>query len=388
MQQEGYLADITPHAAAHAYFDVATDLTAIEAFLAPVFEPESAVPALRPAAVPAPPIRDDFDYVPLDEEPDLDGTVPQADDIDAYMRSINHSLLTFEEEQELSMLIEAGLMAEHRKGTTPGLGRRESLDLDAVAAEGRRAFDRLYASNLRLVVSFARKYQYQGLDLLDLIQEGNTGLLKAVERFDHRQGNKFSTYAMWWIRQAITRALADTGRIIRLPVHINDQLAGFRGTMKSLSATLNREPTMAELAEAAGKPLVKVESIFRSGLPVLSLDVLVADGSGGVEPLGASLVDDAPDVDEALLAEDMAMVVRSALDALPQREATIMAMRHGLDDGESKTLEEVGKHFSLTRERIRQLEKLATAKLQVMIPSEYSLRSVPPADRGTSRIAA
>ena len=368
LRQEGHLEDITPHASAHGVFDIATELNSIEAFLAPEFETTGPVlTAVRP------PVEQvtDFDYVPLETEPDLDAAAPMADDLNTYMASINHDVLTFPQEQDLGARIEAGLMAEH-KLHAPGLARPLATELSAVVLDGRNAFDTLYRCNLRLVVSYARKFQYQGLDLLDLIQEGNIGLLKAVEKFDYRQGNKFSTYATWWIRQAMSRALADSSRTIRLPVHVHDQVASLRGTTANLAAALNREPDTAEIAAAAGKPLTKVEALLRSARPVLSLDVFVPDGAGGFEPVAAAIQDDVPGQEDLVLEEDRLMAVYRALDTLPVREATIMAMRHGLDGTEvPKTLSEIGEHLDLTRERVRQLEKEACLKLRIALEPEY-----------------
>ena len=367
LRREGHLEDIAPHAAAARVFDIATELDAIETFLAPEFQVPVPAPAPRPAAGAA----TDFDYVPLETEPDLDATAPMADDVNTYMASINHEVLTFAQEQDLGARIEAGLMAGH-KLQTPGLTRTEAVELAAVRLDGQNAFDTLYRSNLRLVVSHARKFQHQGLDLLDLIQEGNIGLLRAVEKFDYRQGNKFSTYATWWIRQAVSRALADQSRSIRLPVHIHDQVTSLWGTAANLGAALNREPEVEEIAAASGKPVKKVESLRRHARPVLSLDVLVPDGAGGVEPFGASLTDDEPGQEELTLMQDRLWAVYRALDTLPVREATIMSMRHGLDGTDvPKTLEEIGQHLNLTRERIRQLEKEACLKLRIALEPEY-----------------
>lgn len=379
LRREGHLEDITPHAAAHAVFNIATDIAAIEAFLAPEFEPEETVqePVPAPVPVPTPEYDGDFDYEPLDDEPDLDEEGPQANDLEAYMRSIDHEILTSEQEQELAMLIEVGLMAEHRRATTPGLTRREALDLDTVAAEGRRAREKFVACNLRLVVSYAKKYRYQGVELLDLIQEGNLGLLKAVQKFDYRQGNRFSTYASWWIRQSITRGLTDTGRTVRLPAHLHEFLQSLRATTNDLAVQLDRDPTVAEIAEATGHSVEKLRNVFRHAQPMLSLDFPVADGAGGIEPFGHHLVDETTGPEEALLEMDLQQVVHNCLDvALDAREATIMAMRHGLADGQTKTLEEIGRKMKVTRERIRQLEKLSAARLRAALPPEY--RPAPP----------
>lgn len=384
LRQEGHLEDITPHAAAHAVFNIATDIAAIEDFLAPEFEPEETIagPELTPVPVAVPEeTAGDFDYVPLDDEPDLDEEGKQANDLEAYMRSIDHEILTTEQEQELAMLIEAGLMAEQRRAASPGLTRREALDLDTVAAEGRRAREKFVACNLRLVVSYAKKYRYQGVELLDLIQEGNLGLLKAVQKFDYRQGNRFSTYASWWIRQSITRGLTDTSRTVRLPAHLHEFLQSLYTTAKELEVRLDRQPTVAEIAEAAGHPEQKLRNAFRNAQPIWSLDFPVSDGAGGIEPLGHQLVDEEEaGPEETALGADLQQVVHNCLDmALNAREATIMAMRHGLTGGGPQTLEAIGLELKLTRERIRQLEKLSTARLRAAVPPEYRLAPSPAA---------
>ena len=365
LRKEGHLEDITPHAAAHAVFNIATDIAAIEDFLAPEFEPEEAAeePVLKPAPEPGPAPAEpagDFGYDPLDGEPDLDEEGPQANDLEAYMRSIDHQILTAEQEQELAKLIEAGLMAERRRATTPGLSRRQALDLDT-----------------RLVVSCAKKYRYQGVELLDLIQEGNLGLLKAVQKFDYRQGNRFSTYATWWIRQSITRALADTGRTVRLPAHLHELLQSLRAATKDLEVQLDRKPTIAEIAEASGKSVAKLQDVFRHAQPIFSLDFPISDGAGNIEPYGHQLVDEEEaGPEDVVLGADLQQVVHNCLDtALGAREATIMAMRHGLTGSGPMTLEEIGRKIKVTRERIRQLEKLSAAQLRAAIPPEY--RPVP-----------
>ena len=283
-----------------------------------------------------------------------------SDSVGQYLNEIGMvPLLNAQEERELSKLIEAGFAARARKeeGET---GR----ELDRTIRTAEKAKDRFIRSNLRLVVSVARRYPLPpGMELLDLIQEGNLGLEHAVDKFDWRKGFKFSTYATWWIRQAITRGIANTGRTIRLPVHAGDTLARLQKARSRLELKLGRQATLAELAEEVEMPEDKVTEALRFAAEPLSLS----------EPLREDGDAELGDVVEDRSAESPFEVAATALlpaeisrllAPLDEREREILKLRFGLDRGEPRTLEEVGEHFNLTRERIRQIEARAMSKLR------------------------
>ena len=252
----------------------------------------------------------------------------------------------------------------------PGLSQRVeaadeeiALHFERVVEAGRRAHDHLAEANLRLVISVARKHQDRGLALLDLIQEGNQGLIRGVEKFDHRRGYKFSTYATWWIRQAVSRAVADQGRTIRIPVHMVETINKLMRRERSLLQELGREPTEEELAEDLGVSLKRLADIRKVAQEAVSLDLPVGEDGDAflgdfVEDRNAPALEDA--VSENLLREHL----RDALDALGERESRVLRLRYGLDGDGPQTLEEVGKVFGVTRERIRQIEAKAIRKLR------------------------
>jgi RNA polymerase primary sigma factor len=303
-------------------------------------------------------------------EVDLDDQTPaMGDSVHTYLKSIGRtSLLTAEQEVDLAKRIEAGLFAEHKLETlglesSVGLDEDFRRELELVAEDGRRAKAHMLEANLRLVVSVAKKYSDRGLSLLDVVQEGNLGLIRAVEKFDYSKGYKFSTYAMWWIRQAIQRGFADSARTIRLPVHVLEMLSKLSRVERDMHQRLGREPTPEELAVELDRTPDQIEELLRTSRQPISLDSTI--GEDGETSIGDLIEDvDAPEASELVDRQLMAEQLRSALDALTPREATIMAMRFGLYDGNPHTLDEIGRALGLTRERIRQLEKQSLSKLR------------------------
>jgi RNA polymerase primary sigma factor len=296
---------------------------------------------------------------------DLDDQTPaMGDSVHTYLKSIGRtSLLTAEQEVDLAKRIEAGLFAEHKLDSEPDLDPDYRVSLEMVAEDGRRAKSHMLEANLRLVVSVAKKYSDRGLSLLDVVQEGNLGLIRAVEKFDYTKGYKFSTYAMWWIRQAIQRGFADSARTIRLPVHVLEMLSKLSRVERDMHQRLGREPTPEELAVELDRTPDQIEELLRTSRQPISLDSTI--GEDGETSIGDLIEDvDAPEASELVDRQLMAEQLRSALDALTPREATIMAMRFGLYDGNPHTLDEIGRALGLTRERIRQLEKQSLSKLR------------------------
>jgi RNA polymerase primary sigma factor len=321
----------------------------------------------RPA-VPADAVGPDGTVEEVEERidlPDLDEqTTVSADLVRVYLNEIGKvSLLNAAQEVELAKRIEAGLYAEQLLADEKGLTAARRRDLRALVADGQRAKEHLLQANLRLVVSLAKRYTGHGLPFLDLIQEGNLGLIRAVEKFDYTKGFKFSTYAMWWIRQAIQRGFADSARTIRLPVHVLEMLSKLSRVERDMHQRLGREPTPEELAVELDRTPDQIEELLRTSRQPISLDSTI--GEDGETSIGDLIEDvDAPEASELVDRQLMAEQLRSALDALTPREATIMAMRFGLYDGNPHTLDEIGRALGLTRERIRQLEKQSLSKLR------------------------
>lgn len=252
-------------------------------------------------------------------------------------------------------------------GKIPLLTQEEELELAQKAMKGdKRAKDKLAEANMRLVVSIAKRYGGRGLDFLDLIQEGNTGLLRAVEKFDPDKGFKFSTYATWWIRQAITRAIADQARTIRIPVHMVETINKVLRTTRRLTQDLNREPTNEEIAQAMGMEVEKIEYVMRIKQDIASLDASVGrDGDDEESVLGDFVEDSERDSPEDATANQILKEqIAEILTTLSEREQKIIRLRFGIGGGRPHTLEEVGNEFSVTRERIRQIEAKALSKLR------------------------
>ena len=288
----------------------------------------------------------------------------EEDLVRLYLTDIGqYPLLTKEDEVRLAQKIEKGVEAREKLSTSEELTAKEKSDLKRLDRNGARAEKKFVQSNLRLVVSIAKKYQASGLPLLDLIQEGNLGLMHAVEKFDWRKGFKFSTYATWWIRQAITRGIANTGRTIRLPVHAGDTLARLQKARTRLELKYGRPATMTELAADVEMPEDKITEALRFANEPLSLsEPLREDGDAElgdvVEDRGAASPFEVAAT--SLLPDEIARL----LAPLDEREREILKLRFGLDRGEPRTLEEVGEPFNLTRERIRQIEARAMSKLR------------------------
>src|SRR5579864_2882251 len=287
-----------------------------------------------------------------------------ADPVKDYLKQIGKvPLLNAEQEVELAKRIEAGLFAEEKLADVAGLSTDARIDLEWIAEDGTRAKNHLLEANLRLVVSLAKRYTGRGMLFLDLIQEGNLGLIRAVEKFDYTKGYKFSTYATWWIRQAITRAMADQARTIRIPVHVVEVISKLARVQRQMLQDLGREPTPGELAAELDMTPEKVVEVQKYGREPVSLNTPL--GEDGDSELGDVIQDSeaiqpADAVSFTLLQEQL----HSVLDTLSEREAGVVSMRFGLTDGQPKTLDEIGKVYGVTRERIRQIESKTMSKLR------------------------
>ncbi|WP_122982511.1 RNA polymerase sigma factor SigB [Actinoplanes teichomyceticus] len=311
-------------------------------------------------------VEPEADLTTGDAEPlaDLDATDERgvsADLVRAYLNGIGRTrLLTAVEEVTLSKRIEAGLYAEEK---LPSAGADLAPLLRIIVAEGRAAKNHLLEANLRLVVSIAKRYTGRGMAFLDLIQEGNLGLIRAVEKFDYTKGYKFSTYATWWIRQAITRAMADQARTIRIPVHMVEQVNRMVRARRDLAAQLGREPSITEIATAMSVPEFQVIELISYDREPVSLDQAVGeDGESALGDFVAAVDPNQPG--EGVAQGELRNEVEIVLATLTERESAVIRLRFGLDDGRQRTLDEVGREFGLSRERIRQIEKVTMLKLR------------------------
>ena len=287
-----------------------------------------------------------------------------ADPVKDYLKQIGKvSLLNAEMEVTLARQIEAGLFAAHKLATTKKLSQRDRKDYEQLAIIGHEAKEHLMSANLRLVVSLAKRYTGRGMLFLDLIQEGNLGLMRAVEKFDYTKGYKFSTYATWWIRQAITRAMADQARTIRIPVHMVEVINKLARVQRQMLQDLGREPTPEELAKELDMTPEKVVEVQKYGREPISLHTPL--GEEGDSEFG-DLIEDAEAVApaEAVTRIMLSQQIEQLLHNLPEREAGVIRMRFGLDDGQIHTLDDIGKRYNVTRERIRQIESKTMSKLR------------------------
>jgi RNA polymerase primary sigma factor len=295
----------------------------------------------------------------------LDENISRDDTVGMYLKEMSRvPLLTVEEELELAIRIVKGRQAKQEKIKLAG--RQNAVrrsQLEAIIEEGQRAREHLIKANTRLVVSIAKRYMGRGIAFLDLIQEGNLGLMKAVEKYDHTRGFRFSTYATWWIRQTISRAISDQARTIRVPVHMIDRIRQLYRANQDLEQKLGRQPTIEELAEKVGLPVQRVQWIMKVSWQPLSLESPVGDEEDS--ELGQFIEDDvSPTPLQSAYQSMLKDKLEEILSTLSPREARVLRLRFGLDDGTTYTLEEVGQKFGLTRERIRQIEGRALRQLR------------------------
>lgn len=406
VQGEEFLGRVLPFARRYEFFEISTDVQKIEDFLrypesasdpaasnnretdAGTTQGDEAVSEERESAAVdddgtgASQPRDRLDTVhPAPEAPlfDLpeDGEDETAEllahvsgfsvDIVAdYLKRIGKfTLLDAAAEVDLGQAIEAGLMAGYTLDNGALESRRERHDLETLVTHGENALTTMTNANLRLVVSIAKKYTDRGLDLIDLIQEGNLGLLRAIQKFDYTLGNKFSTYATWWIRQAISRAIADSGRTIRIPVHMFEVIGKFNSVRQQLTTDAGRLPSPEQMALHLEVTPEKVQEVLKLAQPLFSLDVQVSDGRGGTEALSEQLVDPFEATPYEFVEQTtMVDAMWAILDTLSVREAGVLSMRFGLSDGVPRTLDEIGQVYGVTRERIRQIESKTIKELR------------------------
>lgn len=294
----------------------------------------------------------------------LDAHSPSSDLVRVYLNGIGKTaLLTATEEVELAQRIELGLYAQHVLDSRKRLSATKKQDLKLIAREGAQARARLLEANLRLVVSLAKRYTGRGMPLLDLIQEGNLGLIRAMEKFDYTKGFKFSTYATWWIRQAISRGMADQARTIRLPVHLVEQVNKISRVKREFHQKFGREATDEELSSETGIPANKIIDLLEHSREPVSLDMPV--GTEEDSALGDFIEDsEAISAENTVITKVMQNDLRSVLSTLDDRERDVIQRRYGIFDGQARTLEQIGREFGLSRERVRQIEREGMLKLK------------------------
>lgn len=322
---------------------------------------ESALSALREAGIS---LREEGEEDEELDEETAESAAPLQDLVRYYMQQISRTpLLSADEERELAWRVVEGQKAQKRLQQEPDLSDEERAALERLVRDSELAKEHLIKANTRLVVSLAKRYIGMGLPFLDLIQEGNIGLIKATERFDPSLGNRFSTYASWWIRQSILRALSNRGHTIRLPVHKRDAIRRMRRVRQDMYKTLGREPTDEELAEELGLSPQELVDLQRLAVRTISLDQPV--GEDEETTLGELIVDgEAPTPFDVASLSQLREDVRTALESLNQREADVLYLRYGLDGGDMRTLQEVAEELGVTRERVRQIESRALRKLR------------------------
>nr|WP_255604516.1 sigma-70 family RNA polymerase sigma factor [Oscillochloris sp. ZM17-4] len=298
------------------------------------------------------------------EEPEDRDNEPVEDSVQLYLHEIGQvALLKADEERDLAMQIVEGKAARRQLDDEDYADGRERAILELKVARGLDSRRKLIQANLRLVVSVAKKYIGSPMAFMDLVQEGNIGLMRAVEKFDYTRGNRFSTYATWWIRQAVTRSIAEQSRLIRLPVHLSESLVHLRRAIYKLEQELEREPTPQEIAHTMGLSLRKVKRLLQASTQPVSLEQPLNNESEG--RVGEVLADESLETPMEIAAQNMLhQELSAALNDLPERERKILQLRYGLIDGQRRTLEEVGVAFGITRERTRQIEAEAMRRLR------------------------
>jgi len=363
-KQKGYLLQDEIIA---AYPNFENDLDSMEELFATLLEQGIDIVEQEPIVRPDPPARASKSKSERADDERLDSQQAAqiaADSVRLYLQEIGETdLLTMQEEVWLAKRMERGLIAEERLASDVALSPEDREEFEYNRKDGEDAREHLIRANLRLVVSVAKKYVGRGLSFLDLIQEGNIGLMKATDKFDYMRGYKFSTYATWWIRQAITRAISDQSRTIRLPVHVGETINRVKKMSHRLQQIYEREPTHEEIASAMDLPEDKVRQVLEVSRHPVSLEAPV--GQDGDAFLGDFIEDDSTPAPLELASQQLLKSqIGEALYKLTERERRIIILRFGLEDGRFRTLEEVGKEFGITRERIRQIEAKALRKLR------------------------